>query len=238
MNAQLGFVHFLVNSDWVAKLLLCFMLIASIVTWYVIIRKTLTLQKQKQKSASFLTRFWQAKNLESVAQEMRQQAIDNPFAHLVHQGFGAAETLRKHEDSPQGLIATASPDEFLTRALKRALDEDKGHLEYGQTWLASVASSAPFVGLLGTVWGIYHALVNIGTSGQSSLDKVAGPVGEALIMTGIGLAVAIPAALAYNFFNRANRNIMSQLNSFAHDVYALLSTGMHGKNNTNNSSNN
>lgn len=230
MNGQLGFAHFLVNSDWVAKVLLCLMLGASVATWYVIIRKTIHLRQQEKKSQAFLTRFWHAKDLESIAKEMRQQKIDNPFAHLVHEGFGAAEILHRHEDSPQGIIATASPEEFLTRTLKRTLDQDKAYLEYGQTWLASVASSAPFVGLLGTVWGIYHALVGIGMSGQSSLDKVAGPVGEALIMTGIGLAVAIPAALAYNFFNRANRNIIGQLNSFAHDVYALLATGVHSQN--------
>ncbi|HZX31227.1 MAG TPA: MotA/TolQ/ExbB proton channel family protein, partial [Rhodocyclaceae bacterium] len=113
-----------------------------------------------------------------------------------------------------------------TRSLKRAIDEDRSHLEFGQTFLATVASAAPFVGLFGTVWGIYHALIAIGMSGQGTLDKVAGPVGEALIMTGIGLAVAIPAAIAYNAFARANRNTLSRLNSFAYDVFAFLATGI------------
>ena len=110
--------------------------------------------------------------------------------------------------------------------MKRAIDEDRSHLEFGQTFLATVASAAPFVGLFGTVWGIYHALLAIGLSGQGTLDKVAGPVGEALIMTGIGLAVAIPAAIAYNAFARANRNTLSRLNAFAYDVFAFLATGI------------
>ncbi|HNE41674.1 MAG TPA: MotA/TolQ/ExbB proton channel family protein [Rhodocyclaceae bacterium] len=114
----------------------------------------------------------------------------------------------------------------MTRALKRAIDEDRSRLEFGQTFLATVASSAPFVGLFGTVWGIYHALLAIGVAGQGTLDKVAGPVGEALVMTGIGLAVAIPAAIAYNAFARANRNLLARLNAFAYDVFAFLATGV------------
>ena len=124
------------------------------------------------------------------------------------------------------MIEAGSAEDFLTRSLKRAIDQDKARLEGGLTFLATVASSAPFVGLFGTVWGIYHALMAIGMSGQSGLDKVAGPIGEALIMTGLGLAVAIPSAVAYNVFVRLNRNTMVQLNSFAHDVFAFLSTGL------------
>ena len=126
----------------------------------------------------------------------------------------------------RGLINAGSPDDLLTRALKRAIDEDRSQLEFGQTYLATVASSAPFVGLFGTVWGIYHALMAIGLSGQGTLDKVAGPVGEALIMTAIGLAVAIPAAISYNVFARANRNTLARLNAFAYDVFAFMATGI------------
>ncbi|MGQ0651984.1 MAG: MotA/TolQ/ExbB proton channel family protein [Betaproteobacteria bacterium] len=117
--------------------------------------------------------------------------------------------------------------DFLTRAMRRAIDEDTARLESGLTVLASVGSTAPFVGLLGTVWGVYHALVSIGLSGQGTLDKVAGPVGEALIMTALGLAVAIPAVLAYNGFVRANRLVLARLDAFAHDLYALLTLGAH-----------
>jgi biopolymer transport protein ExbB len=114
--------------------------------------------------------------------------------------------------------------------LGRAINQDTARLEYGHTMLASIASSAPFVGLFGTVWGIYHALVNIGMIGSGSLDQVAGPVGEALIMTALGLAVAIPAVLAYNFFNRSKRQMLSEVDGFAHDLFAFMSTGV--RNNT------
>jgi biopolymer transport protein ExbB len=142
----------------------------------------------------------------------------------VHHGFTAIEQHRSRNGN--SLIEAGSAEDFLTRSLKRAIDQDKARLEGGLTFLATVASSAPFVGLFGTVWGIYHALMVIGMSGQSGLDKVAGPIGEALIMTGLGLAVAIPSAVAYNVFVRLNRNTMVQLNSFAHDVFAFLSTGL------------
>jgi biopolymer transport protein ExbB len=143
----------------------------------------------------------------------------------VHHGFTAIEQHKAGRET-RGLVDAGTPDEFLTRALKRAIAQDKSRLEYGQTFLATVASSAPFVGLFGTVWGIYHALMAIGMSGQGTLDKVAGPVGEALIMTAIGLAVAIPAAVAYNAFARANRNTLADLNSFAHDLFNFLATGL------------
>ena len=119
----------------------------------------------------------------------------------------------------------ASADEFMVRSLRRAITRETLRLEAGLTFLASVGSAAPFVGLFGTVWGIYHALLAIGQSGQSTLDKVAGPVGEALIMTAFGLAVALPAVLTYNLFVRLNRVKLADLDGFAHDLYALLTTG-------------
>jgi biopolymer transport protein ExbB len=111
--------------------------------------------------------------------------------------------------------------------MRRVIDEDTARLESGLAVLASVGSTAPFIGLFGTVWGVYHALVAIGLSGQGTLDKVAAPVGEALIMTALGLAVAIPAVLAYNAFVRSNRVVLARLDAFAHDVYAVITTGAH-----------
>jgi biopolymer transport protein ExbB len=111
--------------------------------------------------------------------------------------------------------------------MRRMIDEETASFESGLTVLASIGSTAPFIGLFGTVWGVYHALVAIGMSGQGTLDKVAGPVGEALIMTALGLAVAIPAVLAYNFAVRRNRVVLAQLDSFAHDLFAFLTTGSH-----------
>jgi biopolymer transport protein ExbB len=114
---------------------------------------------------------------------------------------------------------------LVTRSLRNAIDEFTARLQSGLAILASVGSTAPFIGLFGTVWGIYHALVAIGTSGQSTIDKVAGPIGEALIMTALGLAVAIPAVLGYNALVRGNKSILSKLNSFAHDLHAYFVTG-------------
>jgi biopolymer transport protein ExbB len=109
--------------------------------------------------------------------------------------------------------------------LRRSIERSTARLESGLTVLASIGSSAPFIGLFGTVWGIYHALLAIGIAGQGTLDKVAGPVGEALVMTAVGLAVAIPAVLAYNAFVRANRMVLGELDGFAHDLFAFVSTG-------------
>lgn len=229
MENTLGFAHFLTNADAIAQFVLGVMLIASIGTWYLIATKGIQLVRMHHRSESFLAAFWDAPNLEAVAARIREQGTTEPFSHLVHHGFTAIEQGNRHKlgsTAPSGLVNTGAPDDLLTRALKRAIDEDRSHLEFGQTFLATVASAAPFVGLFGTVWGIYHALLAIGLSGQGTLDKVAGPVGEALIMTGIGLAVAIPAAIAYNAFARANRNTLSRLNAFAYDVFAFLATGI------------
>ena len=118
-----------------------------------------------------------------------------------------------------------SAREFLTQAMRSAIAEQGLRAEAGMTFLASVGATAPFVGLFGTVWGVYNALVSIGMTGQGTLDRVAGPVGEALIMTALGLAVAIPAVLAYNAFARSNRLTHAKLNAFAHQLFALLTTG-------------
>jgi biopolymer transport protein ExbB len=225
MENSLGFGHFLQNADGVARFILALMAIMSTGTWYLIFTKGLQSFRSQRRSRAFLAGFWQAPSLDAVARRLRETGVNEPFAHLVHHGFTAVEQHRAGRETV-GLIDAGTSDEFLTRALRRAIEQDKSRLEYGQTFLATVASSAPFVGLFGTVWGIYHALMVIGMSGQGTLDKVAGPVGEALIMTAIGLAVAIPAAVAYNAFARANRNTLSALNSFAHDVFTFLAIGL------------
>ncbi len=227
MENPLGFAHFLEHADAVARFILAVLAVMSIGTWYLIVTKGVRIWQAQRKSAAFLRSFWQASSLDRVAQLLRERGVTDAFSHLVHHGFTAIEQHSGGGKS-RGLIDAGTPDEFLTRALKRAIAQDKSRMEYGQTFLATVASSAPFVGLFGTVWGIYHALLAIGMSGQGTLDKVAGPVGEALIMTGLGLAVAIPAAIAYNAFARANRNTLADLDSFAHDVFTFMVTGLKG----------
>ena len=226
MNESLGLAHFLANADPVARTLLAILCAASIGTWFLIVIKGVQNWRQSRNARGFLDRFWRATSLGEIASGMSSLGVTDHYSHLVHHGFSAVEALRGDRPaSARGLIASGSPDDFLTRSLKRAIDQTRTRLDYGQTFLASVASSAPFVGLFGTVWGIYHALIAIGISGQGTLDKVAGPVGEALIMTAAGLFVAIPAVLAYNALTRANRLVMAQLDGFAHDLHAYFTTG-------------
>lgn len=220
-----GFASFLAQTDIVGKIILGIMLVMSIATWYLIATKSITIAIERRKSARFLETFWNAPSLAAVEKHIVANRPDDPFSHLTWQAIKAS---RHHQRSGAAKLAEAgSGTEFLTRAMRRVIDEDTARLESGLTVLASVGSTAPFVGLFGTVWGVYHALVAIGISGQGTLDKVAGPVGEALIMTALGLAVAIPAVLAYNGFVRANRLVLARLDAFAHDLYAVLTTGAH-----------
>ena len=224
---QLGIFHFLAQADVLAYFLLAMMLTMSVITWYLIASKSIANRRMRQSAQVFLEKFWNAPGLESAAEHIQNAGVHDPFSHLTQRGLNAAEQYRNK--TGQRLIESGSAEEFLTRALRRAIDQDTARLEHGHTMLASIASSAPFIGLFGTVWGIYHALVNIGISGSGSLDQVAGPVGEALIMTALGLAVAIPAVLAYNFFNRSNRLVLNELDGFAHDLFAFMSTGIRGQ---------
>jgi biopolymer transport protein ExbB len=205
-----GFAHFLSQTDMVGKVILACLLLMSLVSWYLIVTKALTVVFERRRSAGFLDAFWNLPSIAAVESVLEKQHPDEPFAHLAWHALSA----RGKGDA-----------EFLTRAIRRVIDEDTARLESGLTLLASIGSTAPFVGLFGTVWGVYHALVAIGLSGQGTLDKVAGPVGEALVMTALGLAVAIPAVLAYNGFVRSNRLVLSRLDSYAHDLYAVLTTG-------------
>ena len=220
-----SFANFLAQTDAVGKAILVIMFVMSIATWYLIVTKSITLFLEQRKSERFLEVFWDAPSLAAVEKHIEANPPDDPFSHLSWHAINAS---RHHLRSGAAKLAEAGArSEFLTRSMRRVIDEDTARLESGLTVLASVGSTAPFVGLFGTVWGVYHALVAIGISGQGTLDKVAGPVGEALIMTALGLAVAIPAVLAYNGCVRANRLVLARLDAFAHDLYAVLTTGAH-----------
>jgi len=205
-----GFAGFLAQTDAVGKAILAILLLMSIATWTLIVSKSAGVMLERRKGARFLRAFQASTHDDAMARALDGRRPDEPFSRLASHALGAH---RKGDG------------EFLARALRRAIDEDAARMESGLTVLASIGSTAPFVGLFGTVWGVYHALVAIGLSGQGSLDKVAGPVGEALIMTALGLAVAIPAVLAYNGFVRANRVALARLDAFAHDLYAGLAAG-------------
>lgn len=221
----LGFAHFLAQTDTVGRAIFVILVAMSVATWYLIFAKALQRLITRRRTARFLATFWNAPSLSSVEQHLEEQHPDEPFSHLAYHAIVSARHHARHGASRLNDAGTAS--EFLTRAMRRVIDEETARLEWGLTVLASVGSTAPFVGLFGTVWGVYHALVAIGMSGQGTLDKVAGPVGEALIMTGAGLAVAIPAVLAYNAFVRSNRVVLGKLDAFAHDLFAFLTTGTH-----------
>jgi biopolymer transport protein ExbB len=227
LSAQttVGFAHFLAQTDAVGAAILILLLAMSVTTWYLVATKAWSAFLTRRRSERFLTSFWDAPSLNAVASHLDSHPADEPFSNLAQQAIVAARHHQRH--GANKLNESGSVAEFLTRSMRRVIDEETARFESGLTVLASIGSTAPFLGLFGTVWGVYHALVAIGMSGQGTLDKVAGPVGEALIMTALGLAVAIPAVLAYNFAVRRNRLVLAQLDSFAHDLFAFLTTGSH-----------
>jgi len=218
-----GLAHLWAQSDAVIRAVALMLLVMSITSWYLILARALR-QLRARRHEGAVEAFWTAADLDSGLKRLSAQAPDSPFEALAQQGAAAAQHIRRHTASDT-LGGKLDADEVITRALRKSIALSTAGLESGMTVLASIGSTAPFVGLFGTVWGIYHALVNISASGMATLDKVAGPVGEALIMTAFGLFVAIPAVLAYNAITRANRVELSELDAFAHDLHAWFSTG-------------
>jgi biopolymer transport protein ExbB len=223
MEKELGFAHFLAQVDGVGISVLVLLLALSVASWYLILTKSIANLLEGQRAEAFLKRFWNADSLQEVNATLNGQSADNAFAQLAQLALDAAADSEKHD--LQKLAAAGGASEFFTRVLRNGIDQEATRIENGLTLIASAGSAAPYIGLFGTVWGIYHALVQIGLSGQGTLDKVAGPVGEALIMTALGLAVAIPAVLAYNAFVRRNRIWLARLDAFAHDLFALIAVG-------------
>lgn len=223
MESNIGFAHFLTQTDALSRTVLLLLLALSIASWYLILTKSIANYFAQRRADAFLKQFWAADSLQQIRHALLQQPRDHAFAQLAHDALEAASDSEKH--GMQKLAAAGGLSEFLTRLLRNGIDQEAARVEHGLTIMASAGSAAPYIGLFGTVWGIYHALVNIGLSGQGTLDKVSGPVGEALIMTALGLAVAIPAVLAYNAFNRRNRVWLAKLDAFAHDLYAIITVG-------------
>ncbi|HWZ49658.1 MAG TPA: MotA/TolQ/ExbB proton channel family protein [Herbaspirillum sp.] len=191
----------------------------SIASWYVILTKAIQLFRLNRAASAAGHAFWDTTSLpEGVA----TLGSDNPFAEVAKAGVNA---MSHHITHKGHLHDQLSVSDWITLSLRQAIDDASAKLQTGMAILASVGSTAPFVGLFGTVWGIYHALVAIGTSGQASIDKVAGPVGESLIMTALGLAVAIPATFGYNALVRGNKSTIAKLNKFGFDLHALFVTG-------------
>lgn len=222
MEQGFGFAHFISQCDAIGIAVLILLLVLSVASWFLIVTKAIANIGARKQADAFLKQFWDATSLLEMQATLRVNSDDNAFSDLARQALTVSNANQRVAEK---LLAAGGMSQYLTRVLRNGIDQESAKVEYGLTVLASAGSAAPFVGLFGTVWGIYHALVQIGMSGQGTLDKVAGPVGEALIMTAVGLVVAIPAVLAYNAFTRRNRIWLAQLDNFAHDLYALVTVG-------------
>ena len=200
------------GGDWVAKATLIILVIMSMGTWYILIVKLYEQAKLKREGRAARSTFWKAPSVKQGAESLRD---GSPFRFIAESGL---EATQKHD----GLLGNVNLNDWVTMSIQRAIESVQSRLQDGLAFLATVGSTAPFVGLFGTVWGIYHALTAIGIAGQASIDKVAGPVGEALIMTAIGLAVAVPAVLGYNWLVRRNKSAMEDVRGFGADLHAVL----------------
>jgi biopolymer transport protein ExbB len=220
MNTQFGLANVWSQGDIVTKTVALLLLAMSLASWIVIVIKTLDLLRYK-KIAHTAQTFWQSEDFSSGVAQLGADA-GNPFRQLALDG---REATLHHQSTQAHLHDSFNVSDWVTRTLRNSMDEFTGKLQSGLAILASVGSTAPFVGLFGTVWGIYHALLAIGAAGQASIDKVAGPIGESLIMTALGLAVAIPAVLGYNALVRGNKGVLQKLSRFAHDLHAYFVTG-------------
>ena len=211
--------QFIFQGDAISKTTAILLLLMSVASWVVILLKAWTLRRASGDVARSTAAFWQSASVESGL----RQAVAFDRSALVSPLISASQTVA--DSAHQGIATLAQAGDKaqqLTRVLRDALHGIVNQLNFGQVLLATVGSTAPFVGLLGTVWGIYHALTSISGAGQMTIAQVSGPVGEALVMTAAGLVVAIPAVLAYNVFGRVIGRIEADLEGFASDLRELM----------------
>jgi biopolymer transport protein ExbB len=201
------------QGDWVSKGTLIILVIMSMGSWYIIFVKLWEQAKLIREGREMRNSFWKAPSLREGAKRLKEGSA---FRYIAEQGIDANE---HHEGA---LTENIDLNSWVTMSVQRAVDGVQSRTQDGLSFLATVGSTAPFVGLFGTVWGIYHALTAIGIAGQASIDKVAGPVGEALIMTAIGLAVAVPAVMGYNWLVRRNKTVMETVRTFGADIHGVL----------------
>ena len=208
----MSLAHLLLQGDAVSTAVVLLLSAMSVASWVVILWKSWLLRRASQDVLRCVAAFWQAASVEQALQQFKAFDRESLLAPMV---------LATQAEFPGTLAAAGDRAQQLTRVLRDALHGSLAKLQYGQVLLATVGATAPFVGLLGTVWGIYHAWIGISQEGQVSIDKIAGPVGEALIMTAAGLAVAIPAVLAYNVLGRTIGRVEAELEGFARDLREL-----------------
>jgi biopolymer transport protein ExbB len=208
-----GFSALWNGGDFVARGTLVILLIMSMGSWYVIVTKLIEQMVLSRHAGDAEREFWKAASIADGAEKLARRSA---FRMMIEDGMRATQ-------SREGMLTEQiDVQSWITLSLQRSADSIGNRMQRGMALLATVGSTAPFVGLFGTVWGIYHALTEIGIAGQASIDKVAGPVGEALIMTAMGLAVAVPAVLGYNWLIRRNKVVLDRVRSFAADLMALL----------------
>ena len=224
MHAEIGLLHFWQQGDIVTHAVAILLALLSLGSWSLILGKSVSSWRALRAEEGAMAAFWSANSLPEALEALRRADRSGIYSGLALTAAHAAQAHQQH--AARGIGAGVNASEFLTRALRANIVRAQARIEQGLTFLASVGSTAPFIGLFGTVWGIYHALAGLAGSTQVVLDKVAGPVGEALIMTAAGLFVAIPAVLAYNAFTRSNRLVLAQIDGFAHDLHAYFTTGV------------
>ncbi len=220
---QMGFANLIEHMTLVNWIVFIVLIIMSVLSVYWIVFNMIKHIRLRGSSDRVVSTFWETPNAQDAIRFMEEQRRGEPFSKVALDAAQAAAHHQRHDGSR--LAESMSRSEFVDRALRQAVTRESMKLEDGLTVLATVGATAPFVGLLGTVWGIYNALIRIGATGQADIGAVAGPVGEALIMTAIGLGVAIPAVLGYNFFVRLNRGLNAKLDTFAHDLHDFFATG-------------
>jgi len=200
------------GGDLVARITLGILVLMSVGSWYIIITKVYEQAKMGSQARAADKTFWTAPSVQKGAEGLKE---GSPYRFIAETGL---EATSKHT----GLLGNVDMNTWVSMSIQRAIDNVQSRTQDGLAFLATVGSTSPFVGLFGTVWGVYHALTAIGIAGQASIDKVAGPVGEALIMTAIGLAVAVPAVLGYNWLIRRNKAAMERVRGFGADLHAVL----------------
>jgi biopolymer transport protein ExbB len=211
-----GFQAMWEEGDFVNKGTIIILSLMSMGSWYIIITKLIDQQKIMRQSKEASAKFWKAPSIAAGSAQLKE---GSPFRFIAETGTKATQ----HHDG--ALLEQIDLSTWVTMQIQRAVDRVQSRLQDGLSFLATVGSTSPFIGLFGTVWGIYNALTAIGMSGNASIDKVAGPVGEALIMTAFGLFVAVPAVLGYNWLVRRNKSVMEDIRSFSADVHSVLISG-------------
>ncbi|MFC0349223.1 MotA/TolQ/ExbB proton channel family protein [Undibacterium danionis] len=209
--------QYLMQLDTLGRAVALLLILMSLVSWFTIFSKAWSFWRIR-RGTSALHFFWQAPTMQDAVNSLAVSDVENIYTPLAKQGLAASDPQVR----ARSMMANTDAADVMTRVLREELTSVTVRLESGLTLLASIGATAPFVGLLGTVWGIYHALTAVSGSSAIQIDLVAGPVGEALVMTGLGLMVAIPAVLAYNAFNRINRITFAELDGFAFDLHAYF----------------